>query len=641
MASQTTKTIRLWFELWRELPSHDRRKLGVAAFTMVLSSILTAVLPLIVGSFVDAVFAKGQMGTLEESLRPLVLLITTLLAISVMELWRHQLVHKVTTSFEATARQRLYQALMRWDLQHYIQGQQGTIYGRANRSIEGGQRLIKLGASDLLPAILVSVFAIALAIYKYDGIGLVMAIVVPTGLLIVWWQISSQKNIRVNVVRAKERIDGDVNNALDMLAVIRASGTEPYFDGRVRTEVADLRDRELRHHIAMSKFDMFKAVNEATWLIVTLVVILQSQAFGTAGDLAGAVMLYIAITRPLRDLHRIFDETSESAVQATHLVDDLQVPWDASYTTASGEGAFPVDGSIVARDLHFSYPTVDSEDERTVLNGLSLTIPAGQRIGIVGPTGCGKSTFLKLVARLEHNAAGELLVGGKPVEQIPRKELVHQLGYVAQEPRLFRGTVRDNLDMGRAFTDEQLLVACERANIDKMVRNLPAGLDTIVGERGATLSGGQRQRLCLARALVRTPPIMLLDEPTSALDPQAQATVQAAIDQLIGVTMVIVAHRLSTLKTLDRIVVFDKGVLAEDGTFEELAMIPNGIFANMLKEEELRPDHSRVASDFPVIDGGGEGDDELRNIEGPAADTLASDDPEGQLSWVGPQPRIG
>ena len=527
---------------------------------MLLGSILTAFIPVIVGGFVDAVLKDNQSVKLSGAVTPLLILGGALTGISVLEVVRHQLVHMVTTSFQSDARQKIYSALMRWDLIRYIDGARGAIYGRANRSVEGAERLIKLGAAELLPAVTVAVFAIVLAIARYGPIGLVMALVVPVGFALVTWQVRSQNGIRVEVARSKERIDGEVAAWLGLLDVIRTTGTEFFFNKRVREECLVLRSKELRHHVAMSKFDFAKTVNESFWLIVTLVVALQLSPTITAGELTGLVLLYLAVTKPLRDLHRVIDEGAESALQAHDLLEDLHAPHDASYTTTATNKVAAATGgdALDLRDIAFQHG--EGASANRVLRGLSMTVARGERVGIVGTTGCGKSTLLKIIARLLHGASGQILINGRPLHSIARDERVEIVGYVSQQPLLFRGTIRENLLMGRAdITDDDLARACSRANIHADIVRMPDAYDTMIGEEGAKLSGGQRQRLCLARALIRTPPIMLLDEPTSALDGPSQTAVQDAIDQLDDVTMLIVAHRLHTLRNMDRIIVLDEG----------------------------------------------------------------------------------
>lgn len=581
---------RLWLQLWRDLAPAERRRFQLAGIAMLVSSVMTALIPFLVGVFVDTVIRGDAVVGLADAWIPLLLLTTSMALISAMNVVQHQQIHTVTTSFTATMRQRVYAALLRWDLARYVDDAKGAIYGRANRSVEGAERLIKLGASDLLPAALVTVFGVTLAVIRFGVLGVIMAAVVPTGFALVRWQIRSQNGIRVEVAGAKERIDGDVSAWLAGLDVIRTAGVEGFFNSRIGSRCTALKETELKHHIAMSKFDALKAVNEAFWLIATLVAAIALGTLSSAGDMAGAVLLYLAITRPLRELHRVLDEGAEAAIQTQNLQEDLAAPHDASYTSprdeptaalvpSSGQdGAAPV---IQLRSVAFKYPHRDTP----VIDDLTFSIAAGQRVGIVGASGCGKSTLLKLLARLIHGYEGQILLQNRALQSISRGELVSQLGYVGQKPLLFQGTIRDNLVLGRSqIAPEQLMQACIRANIHDDILAMPHAYDTAIGEEGARLSGGQSQRLCLARALVQTPPVMLLDEPTSALDGPSQAVVQRAIDSLADVTMLIVAHRLSTLRAMDHILVLHEGRLVEEGTYDDL-VAAHGRFTAMLAGE--------------------------------------------------------
>lgn len=322
---------KIWGRLIKALSAADRKRLAWATVAIVLGSMTTAAVPVIVGTFVDAVFQDGTLAGLGDAIWPMTLLLLAYAFISAMDVAKHQLVHTVTTGFESDARQKIYGHLLRWDLKRFREGSDGAIYGRANRSVEGAAKLIKLGAADLAPALLVAIFAVVLAWIKYGWLGAVMSMVIPTGFGLVFWQIHSQNGIRVALNSAKERIDGSVGAWLAMLKVIRTSGTEGYFDRRVGDECDRLRRTELRHHIAMSLFDAGKAVNEAFWLVVCLVVTITMGASRSAGDLAGEVLLYLAITKPLRELHRVFDESSEAALQADNLLNDLDVPYDISF----------------------------------------------------------------------------------------------------------------------------------------------------------------------------------------------------------------------------------------------------------------------------------------------------------------------
>lgn len=579
--------VRLWATLWGRLEPVDRKRLKIAASAVLLSSVLTAVTPVLVGSFVDAVIAKNNTVTLSAGVTPLVLLIVALTLISLLNVARHLYVHVVTTSFQDAARQSIYGAVVRWDLKHFVKTARGTFQGRAARSVEGSEKLIKLGVSDLLPALTVALFAMAVAVISYGWIGVVMWMVIPTSLLIVAIQISSQDGIRRQVNASKEQLDGDVSANVASLDVIRTTGTEDYFDTRVRQRSISLRNIEMRHHKAMGWFDFAKAVNKTIWLGVTIVAAVTLRHHFTPGDFAGVVLLYMQITRPLEDVHRVIDEGFESGLQAQNLLEDLAIPHDISYGNPKA-GLSAVGDPAVAlslRDITLVHNEDDPKRKKVVLRGVTTQVNHGQRIGIVGTTGCGKSTLLKIIARLLHGAGGELQLYGRQLEDVPREELVAMLGYVAQTPQLFAGSVRDNLLLGREdVTDEELARACFRANIHQRIMEMPEGYDSVIGQEGSTLSGGERQRLCLARALVKTPKMMLLDEPTSALDSASQTVVQNAIDELDDITMLIVAHRLHTLRSMDRILVLDKGRIVEQGTYAELAG-RGGMFAAMLASE--------------------------------------------------------
>ncbi|GAB3996383.1 ABC transporter ATP-binding protein [Nocardioides marmoraquaticus] len=604
--SPVAASVAMWRQLVAHLPAADRRRLLQAVLATAVASLATAGIPVIVGMFVDAVYDDGELVGLDQALWPLVTLLVAYTLISLMNVIRHQKVHAVTTSFEAEARTRIYAHLLRWPLQRFHTGTDGAIYGRANRSVEGSVRLIKLGSADLLPAILVAVFAIGIATARHGLLGLLMSVVIPTGFGLVAWQISSQNGIRVSLKNTKERIDGWVSSCLAMLKVIRTSGTESYFDGRVDEEVQDLRTTELRHHIVMSLFDCGKAANEVLWLVVTVIVAIQFDLADTPGDLASVILLYAALTRPLNELHRVIDESSEAALQARDLLDDLATPTDQSFEGPDdGTGALartpaPAPGSVsiaatttrapalTLGDVSFGYENGAEGTDRTrrlVLRGVTLSVARGERVGLVGAAGCGKSTILDLLERLHHHYTGSITVNGRDLRAIDRASMAQEMGYVGQRPTLFPGTIRDNLVMGRpGITEADLDAACRKADILEHVRSRPGAYDAVVSQKGENFSGGQQQRLCIARALLSTPSIMLLDEPTSALDGPSQAVVQRAIDELHGVTMLVVAHRLSTLETMDRIVVLHEGQIVEDGAYADLA-VAGGPFSAMLNSE--------------------------------------------------------
>ncbi len=273
-------------------------------------------------------------------------------------------------------------------------------------------------------------------------------------------------------------------------------------------------------------------------------------------------MRFNMINSLLQRLNKIFGDASEM----TQVLDEPTLVADA-------KGALPLkvdNGAITIEDLGFAY--TDSGSGTPVFKHLDLEIPAGQRIGLVGQSGSGKTTLTKLLLRLSDVQEGRILVDGQDISTHTQQSLRRQVAYVPQEALLFHRTIAENIAYGKPdATQQEIEEAARLANAYEFIEELPNGFQTLVGERGIKLSGGQRQRVAIARAILADAPILVLDEATSALDSESEAAVQDALKTLMrGRTSIVVAHRLSTVASLDRIVVLRDGVIVEDGTHEEL-----------------------------------------------------------------------
>ncbi|MFI5204211.1 MAG: ABC transporter ATP-binding protein, partial [Flavobacteriales bacterium] len=237
-------------------------------------------------------------------------------------------------------------------------------------------------------------------------------------------------------------------------------------------------------------------------------------------------------------------------------------------------------GEVTFRDVHFHYA---SRPDVEVLKGINFKAAPGQQIALVGSSGSGKSTLMALLLRFYQPVSGTILVDGKEISSYDLTQYRNQLAFVPQEVILFGGTIRENIVYGKpGSTDEEIWLAAEKANAADFIRSFPEGLDTLVGDRGIQLSGGQKQRVSIARAVLRDPSILFLDEATSSLDSESEKLVQDALEKLMkGRTSFVIAHRLSTVRNADTILVLENGVIRETGNHGELVQLENGIYKKL------------------------------------------------------------
>ena len=296
----------------------------------------------------------------------------------------------------------------------------------------------------------------------------------------------------------------------------------------------------------------------------------------TPGDLLGFFTLLTSIAQPMRELVQVADPLQQGIAAAEslfELIDEPPEPAGGSYVAGR------VKGVVEFRDVTFSYP----RGERPALRGVSLQVPAGSSLAIVGRSGSGKSTLVSLLPRFYDVVSGSILVDGRDLHEYDLRSLRAQIAVVSQDVTLFDDTIRNNIAFGRKVSESEMLQAAEAAHVLEFASALPAGLDTVVGERGVLLSGGQRQRISIARALLKNAPVLILDEATSALDTEAERHIQAALAQLVrNRTTFVIAHRLSTVEQADRIVVLDGGEVVESGTHAELLAL-DGRYAQLYR----------------------------------------------------------
>jgi ABC-type multidrug transport system fused ATPase/permease subunit len=271
---------------------------------------------------------------------------------------------------------------------------------------------------------------------------------------------------------------------------------------------------------------------------------------------------------------------NQKALGATERIMDILDEKTESIDLQNQNSSAHIQGTVDFNEVHFTYPT---RKDMPILKGLSFHAKKGETIAIVGPSGAGKSTIIQLLMRFYDPNQGKVLIDGKSSDTYELTSLRNSIAIVPQDVLLFGGTIRENIAYGKPdATEEEIKEAAVRANAADFIQSFPEGYNTLVGDRGIKLSGGQRQRIAIARAVLKQPAILLLDEATSSLDSESERLVQEALEKLmVGRTSFVVAHRLSTIKNADKILVLDKGVIVEEGTHAQLSEIENGLYKQL------------------------------------------------------------
>jgi ATP-binding cassette subfamily B protein len=314
--------------------------------------------------------------------------------------------------------------------------------------------------------------------------------------------------------------------------------------------------------------------------IITMAVCIWLFSMGSVSiaALVFAVTYLGRLTGSLFDLTPIIRGTEQAFLDAANITDILDETPEV-VDTPHAKKLIVNHGEIEFHQTDFSY----SDDKKaSVIKDLTLTIAPGERIGLAGHSGGGKTTLTKLVLRFADATGGSITIDGQDITSVTQESLRQNIAYVPQEPYLFHRSLRENISYGKPdATDKEIMQAVTKANARDFVDTLPNGLDTLVGERGVKLSGGQRQRIAIARAILKDAPILILDEATSALDSESEKLIQDALTKLMkGRTSIVVAHRLSTIAGLDRIIVLNHGEIVEEGPHAELIK-QNGVYASL------------------------------------------------------------
>jgi subfamily B ATP-binding cassette protein MsbA len=491
-------------------------------------------------------------------------------------------------------RVRLYHHLQQLSLAYYDTNRVGTILSTLTSDVQTIQSFASASTLNIFTNTL-TLFGmiVVMLLCRWDFALIALAV---TPLLVVFvWRVNKAIRLAVKEVRTHQSdLLATLQEGLQSIHVVQAFGREDHQEQRLRTVsmatvTAWLKARKLS--------SLLSPVVGLAIAVCTGLVLWRGSLLILAGTMTlGALTVFLAYLakffQPVRDLAQMTNTIAQVAVGFERV---LAV---SAADTVIPEHPVPKDpparfrGEITFEHVGFGY-----DPKVPMLRDISFTIRPGQMVGIVGPTGSGKSTLVSLIPRFRDPDAGRISIDGVDIGHYQLRKLRSQIGFVLQDTVLLRGTVRDNIAFGRHdATEDEIVAAAKLANADEFITRMPQGYDSLVGDRGMTLSGGQRQRIGVARALIRDNPILVLDEPTAALDAESEELVIEALQRLMqGRTVITIAHRLSTLRNADKIIVIKDGVVAEDGSHAKLLDL-DGVYAQLHRRQYGRaaqpPQHS-------------------------------------------------
>ncbi|HXW63076.1 MAG TPA: ABC transporter ATP-binding protein [Candidatus Acidoferrales bacterium] len=475
-------------------------------------------------------------------------------------------------------RLRTYHHLQQLSLNYYGAHDMGTLLSTLTADVQTIQGFASSSTLGMLVDLLTIVGMLGIMFWMNWDFSLIAVAVTPFMLLLISHLRKAIKKAQKEVRKQQSNIVAVVQQGLQSMKVVTAFG-------RQDLEQMELSEVSKATVDAALKARRVKALLSPTVTVVVALctgfVLWRSSSLilrgvMTAGELTVFLSYLSQFFKPVKDLATMTNTIAQTAVA----VDRVRALLEADDVIPEKSGA--QDPGALKGDIEFDHIAFGYQKDAPVLKDVSFKIKAGEMVGVVGPTGTGKSTIVSLIPRFYDPGGGRVLVDGVDVRDYKLQGLRGQIAYVLQETVLFRGTVAENIAYGKGgATRDEIEAAAKLANADEFIAKMPQGYDTMVGDRGDTLSGGQRQRIGIARAIIRNNPILILDEPTAALDTESERLVIEALERLMkGRTVITIAHRLSTIRDANKILVLKDGVLAEEGSHQEL-LARGGVYAEL------------------------------------------------------------
>ena len=561
-----------------------KRRIALATLYSVLGKIFDIAPPILIGVAVDTVVEQQNsllagLGIANPSEQLLVLGIVTLIVWILESLFEYiQRIHwrGLAQSMQHDLRVDAYNHVQHLELSYFEDQSTGGLMAILNDDINQLERFLDIGANDIVQVSTAMIVIGGIFFMVAPSVAWMAAIPIP---VIIWGSIKFQKLLTVRYRDVREQvslINHQLANSLSGIATIKSFTAEDYEVERLHAESNEYMERNYRAIRLSSAFSpLIRMVIVCGFIAITIA----GGQLVFDGILAvGAYSVLVFMTQrllwPLTRLGETFDQYQRAMASAVRILHLLGIERQIN----EGQVSLPVadvKGSMRLENVQFAY-----SDGREIIKDLTLDAPAGDTIAIVGATGAGKSTVIKLLLRYYDVTAGRVRLDGHDLRDLKLEDIRQAIGLVSQDVFLFHGTVRQNIAYGSfEAADESVIAAAKIAEAHEFIMELPQGYDTIVGERGQKLSGGQRQRLSIARAVLKDPPILILDEATSSVDNETEAAIQRSLERIVvGRTTIVIAHRLSTVRNADMIYVLQNGWLKERGTHEALVH-QDGLYA--------------------------------------------------------------
>ncbi|XP_043233712.1 ATP-binding cassette sub-family B member 10, mitochondrial-like [Amphibalanus amphitrite] len=571
------------------LAKPERWKLGGAVCLLLVSSAVTMAVPFAIGRVVDIIY-REEAGQARDRLVTICLGLAVVFVIgAAANCGRVYLMTVAGARIAQALRGSVFGTLMRQEVAFFDRSRTGELVNRLSADTALVSQTVTSNISDGLRATAMAAASVSMMFYVSTKLAMVgLAIVPPVAMVAVVYGRYVRKitrQVQDGLAEANAVAEEKLANMRTVRVLAREQQeTENYTNSTLH--VLELSRRE-----AIARAGFFGMTGLSGNSVILAVLYYASTLVGagevTVGDLS-AFLLYAAYAGvAVGGLSSFYTELQRGLGASTRLWQLVDRQPELPFT--GGLRPESVRGDLTLSGVTFSYP---SRPEDAVLQDLSLTVPHGSVMAVVGASGSGKSTIAWLLLRLYDPQAGTVTLDGTDVRKLDPMWLREQIGVVSQEPVLFSTTIRENILYGArdpaAVSEQQLRSAVQQANAAEFIDRLSHGMDTVVGERGVMLSGGQKQRIAIARAILKSPRLLLLDEATSALDSESESLVQEALRRLMdGRTVITIAHRLSTVRQADCIAVLSGGTVAEQGSYEELMARPDGLFRKLVERQTI------------------------------------------------------